>query len=617
MGFKVADLFAEITLKDDKLKSGLTGAQSTMQSAMSGMAGAATSGMNMVVSAVSAAAKAMAVGLVAGTAAVVAGLGYAVVKASDLNETISKTGFTFGPAAKTITDAADEMATKFGIGKQTFIDSATNIGLIAKGAGYSKEAAADLGVQFGKLAADVSSFDNVPVEDALNAMRSGLVGETMPLRRFGVMMNEDTVKAEALRMGLVRTGEELTNQAKIQARASVIATALADRTGDLERTQESFSNRTRQVGGQLENLAAQVGAVLLPAILATLTEKAEMVGTAWKHWPEAMALAQAQIIVYITNIKEAFLNLLANTGPIFERIADKMVTTMEGAAGKVIASWIAVSQFGEGQDEATRAQRETFEAQAAAAREKRANRAKNFSPIVPLELTKTTPELEAAKSAFDIARDIDKDTGLAKVRDAELGADHQKFIAGKEAEAQRVAEEAAAARPAAHRFAVRGMSAEEAATARLVRHEEDLVRLRGQRFGGGGAAGMAAPTDAELETMKAAMAAGGLSAAMGGRLRELAGAGTFGEEAKTKAELAAAQAEAKLTTKEKPSFVGAAEFVKTFQGGGTGTEAKKIDLMEAQLKEGRESKELLKKLEELLKTPGKGGATFAKRTAAG
>jgi hypothetical protein len=294
-----------------------------------------------------------------------------------------------------------------------------------------------------------------------------------------------------------------------------------------------------------------------------------------------------------------------------------MVTTMEGAAGKVIASWIAVSQFGEGQDEATRAQRETFEAQAAAAREKRANRAKNFSPIVPLELTKTTPELEAAKSAFDIARDIDKDTGLAKVRDAELGADHQKFIAGKEAEAQRVAEEAAAARPAAHRFAVRGMSAEEAATARLVRHEEDLVRLRGQRFGGGGAAGMAAPTDAELETMKAAMAAGGLSAAMGGRLRELAGAGTFGEEAKTKAELAAAQAEAKLTTKEKPSFVGAAEFVKTFQGGGTGTEAKKIDLMEAQLKEGRESKELLKKLEELLKTPGKGGATFAKRTAAG
>jgi hypothetical protein len=283
----------------------------------------------------------------------------AIDQASGLQESMSKVGFTFHAAAGTIISGSDEMARKFGVNKRLFIDSATNIGLIAKGAGLSETAAAGMGNQFARLALDVASFDNVPIEEAMVAIRAGLVGESEPLRRFGVMMTEDAVKAEALRMGLAATAGELSNQDKILARASLIRQGLADRTGDLERTQDSWANRSRMLTGQLENLAGRIGELLLPALsrlsgvfseviadidtymagnreefnawAETLAGSFDYLKAAFADWPTALAAVREQVQEWATNVQDILNWLVANAQPAFERIGAALQRSLAGA----------------------------------------------------------------------------------------------------------------------------------------------------------------------------------------------------------------------------------------------------------------------------------------------
>lgn len=191
-------------------------------------------------------------------------------QASELNEQISKSQQVFGDASKTVEADAQAMGDAFGYPKSQFIDGASSIGLIAKASGLTEKAAADMGSSFSKLAADVSSFYNVDVEEGLAAIRSGLVGEAEPMRRFGVLLNEAAVSAEAVRLGLSRTGKELTEGQKVQARASLITKGLADAQGDLARTAGGAANQVRTIWGRITNLSADVGTAIQPAIDAVL-----------------------------------------------------------------------------------------------------------------------------------------------------------------------------------------------------------------------------------------------------------------------------------------------------------------------------------------------------------
>lgn len=204
-----------------------------------------------------------ALGALGGTA-LAGGLYEAVKLGSDLNESLSKTGVIFGDSAGLVTASADEMGAKFGTVKTTFLEAAANIGQIGKASGLTTNDAAKLGSQFAKLAADVSSISNVPFADVLQAMQSGLVGAAEPLQKFGVLLDENTLKLEASRLGIAMFGKELTQAQKVQTRAIVISEQLAYATGDMERTAGGFANAFRGAKGRLTNFLAEAGLQLQP-----------------------------------------------------------------------------------------------------------------------------------------------------------------------------------------------------------------------------------------------------------------------------------------------------------------------------------------------------------------
>lgn len=194
-----------------------------------------------------------------------AGFGIKALKsASDLNETLSKTNVIFGDATDHVTGFADELADKFGLVKNETLEASARFGQYAQAAGKSDAVSAEFGTTMTKLAADAASFHNVPLDQAIQKIGSGLSGESEPLREWGVFLNAANVEAKALEMGLASAGGEISDQAKVMARAALVTEGLADAENDLERTQGSLANQVKRLRGRFENFAAEFGMRLIP-----------------------------------------------------------------------------------------------------------------------------------------------------------------------------------------------------------------------------------------------------------------------------------------------------------------------------------------------------------------
>lgn len=209
---------------------------------------------------------ALATGLFGAAYSVVSFFKSAITSASNLNETVSKTGVVFGASASIVVNESNRLSQAFGLNKQEMLEAASNFGIMAKAAELGEKESAALSNRLVMLAADAASINNTSLEEALQKIRSGLAGESEPLRTFGVMLTEAAVKAEAARLGLARLGSTLTEGQKITARASLIQQQLSYASGDLERTLSGPANQFRSLAGTVGNLAASIGESLMPIV---------------------------------------------------------------------------------------------------------------------------------------------------------------------------------------------------------------------------------------------------------------------------------------------------------------------------------------------------------------
>lgn len=214
---------------------------------------------------------------------VAAGAAYAAKAASDLNETMSFTEVTFKSATDTMMTWGDNAISTLGLAKESALDAANGFGGLFQTTGSSADEAAKLSQAMVKLAVDMSSAKNVRLEDAMDALKSGLIGEAEPMRRFNVLLSEAEVKAFAYKNGLAKAGAELTEAQKVQSRYGIILEQTSDIQGDYARTSDSVANSARRAQEQIKDSAAIIGQQLLPVIgdaIGKLGEFAQLWGDA-------------------------------------------------------------------------------------------------------------------------------------------------------------------------------------------------------------------------------------------------------------------------------------------------------------------------------------------------
>lgn len=277
--------------------------------------------------------------------------------ASDAAEVQSKMEVVFGKQLPGLTKQIDKFSAATGTSRFEMREQAADMGALLEPLVGTKKRAAEMSLQFTKLATDLGSFNNVPTADALLAIRSGLVGEAEPLRRFGVLLNEAAVKQEALRLGLVKGKEELTEQQKVQARASLIMQQTSLAQGDATRTAGSMANQMKALRTNVSDAATSLGVALLPTALKVVQ---------WfnANWPTILRVSQqvfAGIGRAIDAVKPVFANLIAGirsivafsqaNWPKVQEAAARVVAwykgTLEPAIKNVIAAVTAIwNRFG-------------------------------------------------------------------------------------------------------------------------------------------------------------------------------------------------------------------------------------------------------------------------------
>jgi hypothetical protein len=181
---------------------------------------------------------------------------------------VSKVGVVFGEAADQVLEFGDNATESMGASKLEALAAAGTFGNLLRAVGLAEGKSAEMSTTMVQLAGDMASFNNVPVAQALDAIRSGLVGETEPLKNFGVNLNEAALKAEAMNLGLSDSKGVLDASAKAQAAYSLIMKATTLQQGDFARTSDSLANQQRTLSAEFANAKAKIGEALLPAMVS-------------------------------------------------------------------------------------------------------------------------------------------------------------------------------------------------------------------------------------------------------------------------------------------------------------------------------------------------------------
>ena len=120
------------------------------------------------------------------------------------------------------------------------------------------------------LSNDMASFYNMSSEEAFNKISAGLTGETEPLKRIGIIVNDNTIKQVAYAQGIAQVGSELTEEQKVLARYIAIMQQTGNAQGDLARTINSPANALRILKSQVQTLGIAFSNFLMPIISAVL-----------------------------------------------------------------------------------------------------------------------------------------------------------------------------------------------------------------------------------------------------------------------------------------------------------------------------------------------------------
>jgi len=186
--------------------------------------------------------------------------------ASDMEETTNKVNVAFGTSAEKVLQWSQTSIESMGLASQSALDAAALFGDMATSMGFTQEKAADMSINLTQLGADLASFKNIPMEQAMNALNGVFTGETESMKMLGVVMTETNLEAFALSQGIEKNVADMTQAEKISLRYAFVLDATKNAQGDFARTSEGAANQMRTFRESLKELGVQFGQVILPFV---------------------------------------------------------------------------------------------------------------------------------------------------------------------------------------------------------------------------------------------------------------------------------------------------------------------------------------------------------------
>lgn len=209
-------------------------------------------------------------------------------------------------------DAAEEFLTTLSDASGmdlTNLKSATGtFALLARSMGFTSQQAETLSTSSTQLALDLASLVNVPVSQALADIKSGLIGQTETMYKYGVDLTEASLKSEALAEGIDKSVRLMSQGEKMALRYNLMIKQTALSHGDFAKTIDSPANQLKILSERFVTAGRAIGTIFIPtltvilpianAVLIVITKLANAIATLFGY------IAPDSAATGISNISE-------------------------------------------------------------------------------------------------------------------------------------------------------------------------------------------------------------------------------------------------------------------------------------------------------------------------
>lgn len=241
--------------------------------------------------------------------------------ASDLTEVQNVVDVTFGDGADKINNFAKSAAKAFGLSELEAKKYTGTLGAMLKSMGLTGKQVSDMSMQLTGLAGDFASFYNLDSKTAFEKIRSGISGETEPLKQLGINMSAANLQAFALTQGITKQYSAMTEAEKVLLRYNYLLSVSSDAQGDFARNSSSWANQIRVLKLNFDSLKATLGQAFINILTPVLQILNQLIG-----YLNTAATAFANFIASITGQTQTATNAV---GSVAKAIGDVGVSTSE------------------------------------------------------------------------------------------------------------------------------------------------------------------------------------------------------------------------------------------------------------------------------------------------
>lgn len=198
------------------------------------------------------------------------GIKKAILGASDLTESINAINVSLGTGADSFLKFGKSAATNLGLTQAALNQAIVPAAAILRNTGLAGDVLSSKLQVLAKRATDVGSVFNATTTDVLESFNAALRGENDPIQRFGVMLNEASIAAKAVELGLAGSTKQVSQSAKTMAAYELILEQTEGNSGDFKNTSDGLANSLKILKANTTELRDELGAKLAPVATAAV-----------------------------------------------------------------------------------------------------------------------------------------------------------------------------------------------------------------------------------------------------------------------------------------------------------------------------------------------------------
>lgn len=300
--------------------------------------------------------KALGAGLKSGAASVMQGIGAGVLAlavaaaaafaamgaqglkyASDLEEVQNVVSKTFEENTAVIDSFAESSLEAYGLTTLEAKRYSSTMGAMLKSMGLTGEETLVMSQNLTALAGDMASFYNLTGDEAFEKIRSGISGETEPLKQLGINMSVANMEAYALSQGIQKSYSAMTQAEQAALRYNYLLSVTSDAQGDFTDTSDSFANQQKLLKANLQQTAGEIMTNMMPALASAMKEANRFIKSLDTE-------AIGRFVGGLGEMAVAFMPLVADLMPVFGDLLSLLMPPLIEIGQQIIPIVVQVVQ---------------------------------------------------------------------------------------------------------------------------------------------------------------------------------------------------------------------------------------------------------------------------------